>query len=588
MMRNATRNLLFFVCLLNGLSATGQITLDNVFSDWDDVELLTSTNDEEGWLVFGATHNDDWLFVRLGLVNPVALDETILDHDTHLLIDVDDNPATGVNYGNHGLGVDILVNFPDRQVIRYTGGTGVESLNDIGMHVAPTYSSKDFELAIRRTDADLADSDGCRLMVVDNGVGAAFPTGGLAVDLTPAVVPAFETPLERHPAGLIRVAFWNVNGRFGQANPEAAMASLLALADPDVIGFSEVSNASATSVRNKLNTWLPLPDGAEWNVVKDDWDLMVASRFPILETHASVNRQFPVLIETTDVVGSPTLFTSSHLKCCGGQSNEDQRQAEADAFMGFLRDGMESGDWPEPLPVIYGGDLNMVGLVGPVTTLTTGNIEDEGSFGPDFAPDADGTHFTEWPIVQSDHPMDYTWENNNGEWIPGKLDYIITSDAVLEMVRGYGLNTGTMSAARLAEFGLSAGTTLTASDHTMIVADFAGGPMASGPSDLDGDGIFDSADNCPTIANPTQSDFNGNGIGDSCEDSDGDGLSDALEIHTYGSSPDAVDTDGNGIQDGLELCPCNTSPACVGDFNGDAVISVADLLMLLGIFGQNC
>lgn len=583
-----TRNLLLFFSLLAGLSTTGQITLDNVFSDWEGIELVNSADDSEGWLTFGATHNDDWLFVRLGLVNPVALDETILDHDTHLLIDVDDNPATGVNYGNHGLGVDILVNFPDRQVIRYTGGTGVEGLNDIGMHVAPTYSSKDFELAIRRADADLADSDGCRLMVVDNADGVVFPAGGLAVELTPAIVPALEMPLERHPAGLIRVAFWNVNGRFGQANPEAAMASLLAAADPDVIGFSEVANASATSVRNKLNAWLPLPDEAEWHVVKDDWDLMVASRFPILETHASVNRQFPVLIETTDVLGAPCLFTSSHLKCCGGQSNEDQRQAEADEFMGFLRDGMESGDWPESMPVIYGGDLNMVGLVGPVTTLTTGNIVDEGSFGPDFAPDADGTDFTEWPIVQSDHPMDYTWENNNGEWIPGKLDYIISNDAVVEMVRGFGLNTGTMSAGRLAEFGFSSGTTLTASDHTMIVADFAGGPMASGPADTDGDGVFDSADNCPSVANPTQSDFNGNGIGDSCEDSDGDGLSDALEIYTYGSAPDAVDTDENGIEDGLELCPCNTNPACVGDFNGDAVISVADLLMLLGIFGQNC
>ncbi len=37
----------------------------------------------------------------------------------------------------------------------------------------------------------------------------------------------------------------------------------------------------------------------------------------------------------------------------------------------------------------------------------------------------------------------------------------------------------------------------------------------SGP-DQDGDGVADSADNCPTIQNPGQEDSNGNGIGDAC------------------------------------------------------------------------
>lgn len=36
-------------------------------------------------------------------------------------------------------------------------------------------------------------------------------------------------------------------------------------------------------------------------------------------------------------------------------------------------------------------------------------------------------------------------------------------------------------------------------------------------SDIDGDGIPDSTDNCPTVPNPDQSDGNGNGIGDACD-----------------------------------------------------------------------
>lgn len=35
--------------------------------------------------------------------------------------------------------------------------------------------------------------------------------------------------------------------------------------------------------------------------------------------------------------------------------------------------------------------------------------------------------------------------------------------------------------------------------------------------DLDDDGVLDSADNCVSVANPTQTDSNGNGIGDACD-----------------------------------------------------------------------
>ena len=35
-------------------------------------------------------------------------------------------------------------------------------------------------------------------------------------------------------------------------------------------------------------------------------------------------------------------------------------------------------------------------------------------------------------------------------------------------------------------------------------------------SDIDGDGIADGADNCPTIANADQADSNSDGIGDVC------------------------------------------------------------------------
>jgi len=69
-------------------------------------------------------------------------------------------------------------------------------------------------------------------------------------------------------------------------------------------------------------------------------------------------------------------------------------------------------------------------------------------------------------------------------------------------------------------------------------------------------------------------------------DSDGDGLSDALEVGVFGTNPFASDSDGDGISDPLELCEGPTP--CLGDLNLDAVVSIADLLVLLGAFGTPC
>tara|TARA_B100000768_G_scaffold45516_1_gene44335 strand:- start:14099 stop:15862 length:1764 start_codon:yes stop_codon:yes gene_type:complete len=569
-----------------------QIQLNNKFGDWTGVEHFTA-NAEPPFVRAAVTSNLNWLYLHIELENEVGLDENILPNEYLLLLDLDDDIDTGVDYANLGLGVDLLINFANRQAIRYTGGSGVENLNEVGLRAAPTYSSKEFEIAFSR---DMLGEVGAsiRILWYDGDAESSFPASGMEHEWNDSLDPFTPSSIDRTEGTLNRVAFWNMNNRMDQTPAKAAMERILQAVAPDIIGFSEVSNVSANYVRGLLNDWIPLDDGASWNVVKDDYDLMVASKGAILSSHASVYRQFPVVVEAHANWQVPMLFTSSHLKCCGGSSNEAQRQSEADEYMAFLRNAVNgTGDGPvlnPNAPIVYGGDLNMVGLDDPIYTLVSGDISNESANGPDFAPDWDGSSLTEWPVLQSDHPFDYTWTSNSlsSEWIPGKLDYIITSDATAQYMGGFVLKTEEMSTERLIALGLWANDALAASDHFIVVADLGLGELMGYQPDSDSDGIYDSSDNCETIANNSQEDFNGDGVGDACSDSDGDGLSDALELELYNTNPNSSDTNQNGIPDGMELCLCGSVGLCPGDITNDLVVSVADLLALLGLFGASC
>ena len=56
--------------------------------------------------------------------------------------------------------------------------------------------------------------------------------------------------------------------------------------------------------------------------------------------------------------------------------------------------------------------------------------------------------------------------------------------------------------------------------------------------DLDGDGVPDGSDNCPTRPNPAQADTDQDGVGDACDN-----------CPTV-PNPDQTDGDGDGVGDG--------------------------------------
>lgn len=84
--------------------------------------------------------------------------------------------------------------------------------------------------------------------------------------------------------------------------------------------------------------------------------------------------------------------------------------------------------------------------------------------------------------------------------------------------------------------------------------------------DVDGDGVNDDVDNCPTVSNVNQADLDGDGQGDVCDnDDDGDNVNDGADNCPLVANPGQADSDQDGIGD-----------ACEGDSDQDGVLDDVD------------
>ena len=119
-----------------------------------------------------------------------------------------------------------------------------------------------------------------------------------------------------------------------------------------------------------------------------------------------------------------------------------------------------------------------------------------------------------------------------------------------------GLNTLTLSASSTAYTGSGGQIWIDDLRISSLVED----------NDDDNDGVADTADNCPLVANADQADTDGDGVGDACDsDTDSDGVNDVSDNCPNVANADQKDLDGDGIGD-----------VCDGDIDGDGIDNLTD------------
>lgn len=99
--------------------------------------------------------------------------------------------------------------------------------------------------------------------------------------------------------------------------------------------------------------------------------------------------------------------------------------------------------------------------------------------------------------------------------------------------------------------------------------------------DMDNDGIANTMDNCPLVANIDQRNFDGDMAGDACDsDDDNDGVADAVDAFPFNIS-EFQDTDGDGIGDNYEVAngldPNNAADGPL-DKDGDGLTNLEEFL----------
>jgi endonuclease/exonuclease/phosphatase family metal-dependent hydrolase len=472
------RLILIFVSLIfaHFVVAQNQIILDERVSDWDEIPVLYKDLTGDGvsngidFDQYWVENDDQYLYFRIELGQEINFQS---GNDLAFYIDIDNNPNTG--FPVDGIGADLRY-FPGlRFGFAHFGNQIVEVRhNDIGLMSSPTVSSDFFEIAIlRNTTIDgFSFEMGPVIRTAwreDIFGGDRLPdgSGGLLYEMSDRVMQLPTIDFGKNTPSDLRVISHNAlrDGMF-EFGRKASFERLLQSTQPDIIGYQEIYNQSATDVKNFVSNTLP---GQTWYAEQRGPDVFVVSKYPITRSQ-SLDGNGAFLLDLGD---KDLLFIVAHLPCC---DNEDQRQREADRIMGFIRDakaGIGTFTINENTPIVIVGDMNLVGFREQQQTLITGNIINETLFGSDAAPDWDDSDLEDAVPYATGLPAAATWVQPGSSFSPGRLDYILYSGSQMEIQNTYAIYTEGMTSSQLNQNNLESFDAYNASDHLLCVADFS-------------------------------------------------------------------------------------------------------------------
>ncbi|MBN4056395.1 endonuclease/exonuclease/phosphatase family protein, partial [Rhodothermus sp. AH-315-K08] len=465
-----------------------RIFLDGHFEEWDDLAPIHTDPAADSpagaidltrlWIANDETR----LYLRFELGLEILIQE---GNQLTLHLDTDGNPATGIPV--HGIGAELSWAFGQRGGVFRSGSASVQIPHTpLGMVTAPTVSGAVFEVSLDRNalpdgQTPLFAEDTFQLVLEDLSGGDVLPDAGTAVSYTfqstGTLPPPPTVSMARQNPSDIRVLSYNVerDGVFTAPRTDSFNRLLRAI-DPDIIGFQEISSHSAAQTLTLVETALPSQPGQNWHAARIEPDLVVVSRYPVRQSFSipggrSGDANSAFLLDLRSQWGTDLLLLVAHPPCC---RNDADRQLDFDAMMAFVRDAKQPGclELPDRSPIIIVGDMNMVGLRRQLTTLLEGDIVNTSLFGQALGPDWDDSPLADLAPAHVALPMNYTWYNESSSFHPGRLDFIVYTDSVLEPGSNYVLFTPPMDPATLNALGLEAGDATMASDHLPVVGDF--------------------------------------------------------------------------------------------------------------------
>ncbi len=500
-------------------AANTDIQLDGRFDDWAGVPVWSqAAQSAEPLQAVWATDDSQWWYLSFSVRDSVSY--SAMPGTLHLLIDADDNAATGgtVFDSARGLtGVDLSLDLSRADTsqandvgagaaLRTVEATGVDayrlganrSAYELGVVALPTWSATRFELRIARGGAldgfaRLGRAVRARLVFEStSGTVTALPAARYLFNTSPdtRATTNLVSAIPSKASGSVRVAQWNVSE--GSFKSPANHAKLLAAVTPDVIlldeAYAETSDSTLADFFARpelaaLGTWrfvYSRSGGRQHTIVATrDRDIQQASSMVRVEYPAGVldsvratapsasHHLFDVeaqaQLSTTGawiaIDGVETLFVPLDLQSGGffGNAQDKLRIVQSRAIRAHVQRELASRATRGAL--VIAGDFNAIGSYESIRTLQQGL-------------DVDGSDLTLSDSWRLGERTLVTWTDPKvARFLPGRLDLTLYADAVFERTGGFTFTSLDLTPAFAATLGLTRETSASTSDHLIVVTD---------------------------------------------------------------------------------------------------------------------